>query len=419
MEDKGKDRLWLGLVCAVLVIVWSLVFALQFFTRKPIPVSVENDVTQAPEITDMAGNHPGTIEQKNEPEKDIAVTPTEIPVPTEPETVWTRLFGKNVPELAAEQGKYSIVLPKSGAASVRYEEEQIYRRLRIILENAAITEDMVARVSGDSLYKGIPEVEEPVIPEELKNVPLVREPKTEEEDTVRKINIIEKNGNTTAELELNSVYETQITEDEEYIYITLIRPFELYDRIIVLDAGHGGYDPGTSGGGTTEASVNLKVIRYLKELLDEREDIKVYYTRLDDTLPDLSTRVEFANALHADFLISVHCNYNPASSIHGIEVMYSRLQVVDDTFSSRILAEKCLDYVSRETGMAERYLNERSENLHLMKYCTMPCALVEFGFMSNKTDLALLTAEKTQRACARAIYRVIDEHYQKSEEKSE
>jgi N-acetylmuramoyl-L-alanine amidase len=133
---------------------------------------------------------------------------------------------------------------------------------------------------------------------------------------------------------------------------------------------------------------------------------------LNNTLPDLSTRVEFANALHADMLVSIHCNYNPVSVVNGVEVLYSKVQGAEDTFNSKYLAELCSTYVAEETGLKERPLVERSSNLHIIKYCKMPMALIEFGYMSNRKDLSLITTEEAQRGCAQAIYRAVEEGYQ-------
>lgn len=422
-EEQKRQRVLRGGI--FLALFSALICLLQGVAMKNCFVHAKSAV--------MQDNFPGQIDSlnseknpdtenssKNEKDSFGSQTPGGNHHEQEFETVWEYLFGENAPELTKEQGSYCVLIRKNGGNLVKVKEEQIYRTISVELETEnEVTVDSVVRVCKNVYYVGEPTPEQIIIPEDKKNVPLVREPKTEVEDTVRDIQITQNNGKSTILMELNSVYEAKLSEDEEFIYLTLYRPFELYDKIIVLDAGHGGYDPGTSGGGVTEASVNLKVIRYLKELMDTREDIKVYYTRLDNSLPDLSARVEFANALHADFLLSVHCNYNDYTSIHGVDVMYSKLQVVDENFSSRILAEKCLYTVSREMGMTRRYLEERSSNLHLMKYCTMPCALVEIGFMSNPGDLEMLKTEKTQRACARALYKVIDECYRNREEKNE
>lgn len=335
-------------------------------------------------------------------------------VTTVESSVWSRIFGTNVPEIARLQGKSCVLIKKNAASAESITEEMIYRKVTITFQGSLTSED-VYRVSGDSLYRGIPVVEPVEIPEEQKNVPLVREPQTPEEDLLLSLDVKEEDGKTELVLELNSVYELTATEDEEFLYLSLVRPHEKYDKIIVIDPGHGGIDPGTSGGGVTEASINLAVAKYVKELLDERDDWKVYYTRLNNTLPDLSTRVEFANALHADMLVSIHCNYNPVSVVNGVEVLYSKVQGEGDALNSKVLAELCSAYVAEETGLKERPLVERSSNLHIIKYCNMPMALIEFGYMSNRKDLSLITTEKAQRGCAQAIYRTIEEAYRVSE----
>lgn len=324
---------------------------------------------------------------------------------------WSRIFGTIVPEIATQQGDSCVLVRKNGAVLENVSEDMLYRNLKLQMRGTVTKED-IYRVVGDALYTGTPIVPVVIIPEEFKNVPLVREPKTPGEDLLLSLELKEKNGITEVVLEFNSVYEIALAEDEEFYYFSLVRPHEKYDKIVVIDAGHGGQDTGTSGGGTDESDVNLSVVKYVKELLDAQTDWKVYYTRLDDSLIELSPRVEFINALHADMIISVHCNSHPLSSVNGVEVMYSDKQGAGETFNSEYLAELCTSYVAEGTGLKKRPLVERSSNLHIIKYCTMPMALIEFGFMSNTKDLALLTSDQAQRACAEAIYRVIGEAYE-------
>ncbi len=325
-------------------------------------------------------------------------------------SAWSRLFGTSLPDMVKMQGDTCLLIKKNGFSLEMIAEEMVYRRVTVSVQGNLTAED-IYRVSGERLYVGIPEVPVVVIPEEEKNVPLVREPKAPGEDLLLSLTLTEKDGKTEAVFEFNSVYEVTVTEDEEFLYFSLVRPHEKYDKIVVIDPGHGGIDIGTSGGGYTESAINLAVVQYLKEMLDEREEWKVYYTRLNNTLPDLSTRVEFANALHADMLISVHCNHNPVSVVNGVEVLYSKVQGEGDMFNSRYLAELCSGYVTEATGLKERPLVERSSNLHIIKYCKMPMALIEFGYMSNRKDLSIITTEKAQRACAEGIYRTIEEAY--------
>lgn len=330
-------------------------------------------------------------------------------------SAWSQIFGTSIPETAQKQGNYCVLIPKKGGTLVRISEEMIYRRVSITLKDAAVLPEDILRVCRTELYRGTPDVPVVVIPEEEKDVPLSREPRTPEEDTLLSLAAEEKDGETKIVLEFNTVYEVTVTEDKEFFYLTLVRPFERYEKILVIDAGHGGIDSGTNGGGSTEAAVNLAVVQYVKEILDKRDDLKAYYTRTDNTLPDLSARVEFANALHADMLISVHCNQNPVSSVNGLEVLYSKLQE-SGSFTSNYLAGLCLEEVSAATGLKKNKLVERSSDLHLMKYCTMPSALIEFGYMSNRRDLSIILSEQAQRACAEAICRVIDTAYAMPEE---
>ena len=331
------------------------------------------------------------------------------------DSAWSQIFGTEVPELAKKQGNSCVLIKKNATELDNIIEEMVYRKITVSLKGSVTKEDIL-RISGNALYAGEPVIEEVFIPEELKNVPLVREPKKPDEDSLLSLAIEEKGDLTRVVLEFNSVYEVTVTEDEEFYYFSLVRPHEKYDHIVVIDPGHGGIDTGTSGGGFHESHINLAVVKYLKELLDEQENWKVYYTRLNNTLPDLSTRVEFANALHADMLISVHCNHNPVSAVNGVEVLYSKVQGAEDVFNSRALAEICSSYVTEATGLKERPLVDRSTNLHIIKYCTMPMALIEFGYMSNKKDLSVITTEEGQRACAEAIYRSIETAYEKLEQ---
>ena len=326
-------------------------------------------------------------------------------------SAWSRIFGSYVPEIAKQQGDTCVLLRKNGATLESVSEDMLYRKVKVTLQGSISKED-VYRVSGEALYSGTPVVPVVIIPEEFKNVPLVREPKVQGEDLLLSLETKENKGKTEVTMEFNSVYEVTVAEDAEFYYFSLVRPHEKYDKIVVIDAGHGGIDTGTSGGGVNESNVNLSVVKYAKEMLDAQDNWKVYYTRLDDSMIDLSPRVEFINALHADMIISVHCNHHPLSTVNGVEVMYSGKQGVDDTFNSRYLADLCTSYVAEATGLKRRPLVERSSNLHIIKYCTMPMALIEFGFMSNTKDLALLTSEENQRACADAIYRVIESAYE-------
>ncbi|WP_335964394.1 N-acetylmuramoyl-L-alanine amidase [Galbibacter sp. PAP.153] len=87
---------------------------------------------------------------------------------------------------------------------------------------------------------------------------------------------------------------------------------------VVLDAGHGGHDPGNLGNGFKEKDIALKIVLKVGAILEKHPDIKVIYTRDDDSFVDLYVRGKIANEAKADLFVSVHCNSH-GSSAHGTE----------------------------------------------------------------------------------------------------
>ena len=89
---------------------------------------------------------------------------------------------------------------------------------------------------------------------------------------------------------------------------------------LVIDLGHGGYDPGAIGkGGTKESDVVLKIGKHLDNML-EGIDVDVRFTRIVDKYVSLRDRVKFANNCGADYFLSIHINSASDSSVRGIEV---------------------------------------------------------------------------------------------------
>ncbi|HKL91268.1 MAG TPA: N-acetylmuramoyl-L-alanine amidase, partial [Allomuricauda sp.] len=88
--------------------------------------------------------------------------------------------------------------------------------------------------------------------------------------------------------------------------------------VVVLDAGHGGHDPGNIGNGYLEKKIALAIVLKIGKELEKHPDIEVVYTRSDDTFVDLFQRGEIANQANADLFVSVHCNAHN-SDAYGTE----------------------------------------------------------------------------------------------------
>ncbi|QYR23725.1 N-acetylmuramoyl-L-alanine amidase [Paenibacillus sp. sptzw28] len=171
---------------------------------------------------------------------------------------------------------------------------------------------------------------------------------------------------------------------------------------VVLDAGHGGKDPGAQAvNGRYEKEYNLAIVLKVKALLDKETKIKPYLTRSDDTFVELNERAKIANDLKADLFISFHANRTDSSSVNGAETYYSR----DD---SRAFANVMQKHLVAGTGFADRKV--RQANFAVIKKTTMPAVLMEAGYLSNKSDTAALFDDARQNRIAAEIVAGIKEY---------
>lgn len=208
-------------------------------------------------------------------------------------------------------------------------------------------------------------------------------------------------GLTKITIKSTRVYEYRVEEDDDKINIKAYKPKELYNQIIVVDAGHGGKDPGAIANGLYEKDVNLDITEYLKEMFDATDSVKVYYTRLSDVYPTLQERCDLANDVEADFFLSIHNNaYNPTEE--GTETLYYPSDV-GGVLTSPGLATIFQDSIVTVVGMKDRGIKQR-ENLFVLRHTTMPAIIVEIGFLTNASDAAKLKQEEYLKKAAQALY---------------
>ena len=109
--------------------------------------------------------------------------------------------------------------------------------------------------------------------------------------------------------------------------------------------------------------------------------------------------------------ISFHCNAAESKSRNGSEVLYNKLQGVDDAFNSRKFASLCLTKLVEALGTKRGGIVDR-QDLHIVRRATMPVALLETAYLSNANDLAKLKDEENLKAVAAGIYEAILEAYE-------
>ncbi|MBR3147759.1 MAG: N-acetylmuramoyl-L-alanine amidase [Alphaproteobacteria bacterium] len=219
-------------------------------------------------------------------------------------------------------------------------------------------------------------------------------------------------------------------------------------RVIVIDPGHGGKDPGCTGrGGTQEKTVVLSVAKKLKSKL-EANGYKTYLTRSNDTFLKLAERAEFAEKKHADLFISLHANANPSRDMKGFSIYTLSEKASDEEAQKLADSENAADKIdvngfeqfSKDIRVALSSLQQRAVAELSEEYAngcaksfnrasieqqkgpsvrhapfavlrsTVPGALIELGHLSNKNEEKLLKSDSHQNKLVDAIVKSVNSY---------
>lgn len=178
----------------------------------------------------------------------------------------------------------------------------------------------------------------------------------------------------------------------------------LKNRVIVIDPGHGGNDPGVIGAtlGTEEKTLNLNTALYLAEELKSL-GAKVVMTRTKDEKPSLAARVQTSHSAGADLFISVHYNSSKKKTSGSLTFYYSEKK---DLPVARA--------ISKQLNATETKLKDNGVSfgdLHVLRENSVPAALVELGFLSNERDERVVITDAYQRKAAGAVARGIQSYF--------
>jgi N-acetylmuramoyl-L-alanine amidase len=215
---------------------------------------------------------------------------------------------------------------------------------------------------------------------------------------------------------------------------------------LVIDAGHGGEDPGCRGKKSQEKTVTLNVALKLGKLIsDNYDDVQVIYTRKTDVFVEVYKRAVIANNNHADLFISIHCNAAENKAAHGVETWVMGLAKSDANMevakkeNAAILKEKNFEnnyegfnpnspeanvifslhtsaYMNHSIMLADKVQKNLVRNTHLMDRTVkqagfwvlykvaMPSILIELGFLSNAVEEEYMIKPSSQDMMAVSIY---------------
>ncbi len=218
----------------------------------------------------------------------------------------------------------------------------------------------------------------------------------------------------TKEILLAVLYVIVISGGLINVYYGETKPvFSLWNnkRVILIDAGHGGWDPGKLGlGETPEKDVNLSIANKLQTLL-ELTGSYVVTTRAEDKSvgetksSDLKGRIEISNETGAEMFISIHQNSYPDESIKGAQVFY-----FGDSKNSEKLA-KIIQEELKQLNPANKRVAMANNDYYVLKNTKMPAVIVECGFLSNAEEAGLLSDDAYQLKVAWAVYNAVVKYY--------
>ena len=185
--------------------------------------------------------------------------------------------------------------------------------------------------------------------------------------------------------------------------------------VIILDAGHGGEDPGAVGyGDIYEKDLNLAICRILYEELRARgyvavmtrEEDRLLYTEAENIkgirkISDLKNRVKIFNSYESAIAVSIHMNSFSESKYHGTQIYYSAVD------GARELATAIQDVVRREVQPDNKRPLKHSEGIYLLEHTEIPAVLVECGFLSNPEECKKLSEKEYQKQLSFSIVCVI------------
>lgn len=226
---------------------------------------------------------------------------------------------------------------------------------------------------------------------------------------------------------------------------------------VVIDAGHGGHDPGAVGKNSTEKELVLKMSTKLTDMIQKMyPEIEVIQTRTTDVFIPLFRRIQFANEQNADLFISIHCNYISSPKTRGTETFVMGLHRAGENLevakreNASILLESNFEanydgynpnspeghiimsmfqnnYLDKsielaadiEAQFAASHMSKsrgvKQAGFAVLRRASMPAVLVEAGFLSNEAEEAYLMSDEGQQAVTDALLKAIGAFYKNNQ----
>ena len=217
---------------------------------------------------------------------------------------------------------------------------------------------------------------------------------------------------------LGAVYVQRAEKEQEALFAWK----ESESPVVILDAGHGGPDPGKVGvNGVLEKDINLQIALRIKSLL-EQNDVTVILTRATDTdlasenaksrkNEDLRARIRLMEETEPILAVSIHQNSFPEEDVDGAQVFY-----YSGSEEGKRLGNILQEQLKTEANTENHRIAKANRDYYLLKKATCPAVIVECGFLSNPQEAELLASEEYQEKIAFAVHLGILEYMNTMEE---
>lgn len=217
------------------------------------------------------------------------------------------------------------------------------------------------------------------------------------------VSIVVTKDNTSLSDIINSIQKIDKSKSADLSSGTESEVNQKQAKTVVIDPGHGGYDPGSIGrNGTIEKNINLSISLKLGVLL-EKKGFNVVYTRASDNVTwpsdnkkDLAARATISNRASADVFISIHLNTFHMQDVKGTETYYNKGSTKGKHLAELIQNQIVKDVKSNDRGV-------QPGNFSVLKKVTAPAILIELGYISSKSEEALLNSSSYQDKISEAI----------------
>jgi len=199
--------------------------------------------------------------------------------------------------------------------------------------------------------------------------------------------------------------------DTNETVITILKPAAEMEKLVVIDAGHGGIKAGATYGNLYEKDLNLDIALRLRDLLKEK-GVKTYMIREDDSHVDNYERAYIANKLNASLFLSVHNNAMTDKSIGGTMTLHYPQTAGATGFTGKDFATIIQNELLKALNTKDRKVIERP-NLVVLRYTATPAAIAEVAFLTNSSDREKLKNEEFRQKAAEALCKAVIESLKK------